>query len=126
MKKGLERENGIPYFYEREVWFCSIGINVGREQDSRNMKFSRPVIILKKFNESMFWGIPVTSTVKENKYSFVFRIQNQENSALISQFRIFDSKRLIRKSGVLDEKEFDVLKDRLVEIIKTKTPSSFR
>ena len=61
-KKKLDREASQHlYFHEREVWFCSVGVNVGMERDARNTKFSRPVVIVKKFNEFMFWGVPLSS-----------------------------------------------------------------
>ena len=38
------------YFSEREIWWCSVGINVGVEVNGKNSKFERPVLVLKKFN----------------------------------------------------------------------------
>jgi mRNA interferase MazF len=48
------------FFDEREVWFCAFGVNVGFEQDGAGNLFSRPVLIFKKFNREIFWGIPLT------------------------------------------------------------------
>ncbi len=28
-----------PFFHEREIWFCSLGLNVGFEQDGRGDEF---------------------------------------------------------------------------------------
>lgn len=38
-----------PFFHEREVWWCSLGINVGFEQDGSGKDFLRPIVIIKKF-----------------------------------------------------------------------------
>ena len=45
-KKGLENVgHDILSFHEREIWWCSIGINLGDEQDGKNELFERPVLI---------------------------------------------------------------------------------
>ncbi|MFH1145912.1 MAG: hypothetical protein V1707_03050 [bacterium] len=38
-------------FREGEVWWCSIGLNLGHEQDGKNVFFERPVLVVKKFNK---------------------------------------------------------------------------
>jgi hypothetical protein len=36
--------------HEREIWWCSMGVNIGDEEDGKNELFERPVLILRKFN----------------------------------------------------------------------------
>ena len=36
------------YFKEREIWWVSLGVNIGHEQDGKNIRFERPVLILKR------------------------------------------------------------------------------
>ena len=122
MKKGLEKGIRPPYFYEREIWLCSIGLNVGQEQDSRNPTFSRPIVIFKKFNKLIFWGIPVTSKMSVDRYSVIFEMEGFRNKAIISQLRLFDYRRLIRKIGSLTEKDFITIEDKFIDLIKTKPP----
>ena len=31
-KESLHHEKERPFFHEREVWFCSLGVNIGFEQ----------------------------------------------------------------------------------------------
>jgi mRNA interferase MazF len=50
-KKLVHESKNIPYFYEREIWWCSIGLNVGYEQDGKNDNFERPVLVLKKIQQ---------------------------------------------------------------------------
>lgn len=35
------------YFKERQIWWASIGQNIGVEANGKNKKYERPVIILK-------------------------------------------------------------------------------
>ncbi len=67
-KKKVLDDNKIKYsffYHEREIWWTSIGLNIGVETDGKNDSFERPVLIIKKFNKDMFWGIPLTSHKKE-------------------------------------------------------------
>ncbi len=54
-----------PFFHEREIWFCYLGSNVGFEQDGGE-NFLRPVIIIRKFNNEIFWGVPLTKSKKKH------------------------------------------------------------
>ena len=51
LKKSELQEHGLrSYFHEREVWWCSLGMNVGFEQDGKGLQYMRPVLILKGFS----------------------------------------------------------------------------
>jgi hypothetical protein len=49
------------YFKERGIWWTSLGVNIGHEQNGKNEKFERPVLVLKRFNEYLLWVLPLTS-----------------------------------------------------------------
>ena len=118
-KKYLHKEKVRPFFHEREVWFCAFGINIGFEQDGSGAEFLRPVIIIKKFNNEVFWGLPLTKNQKKNKYYFQFCIEGQKESstAILSQIRLVDAKRLQYKVGDASEDNFSKIKKRLAEFL---------
>ncbi len=96
------------YFKPKEVWWASIGVNIGHEEDGKNKKFGRPVVILKKFNKHLVLVVPLTSKIKLDKhyyYKFVFS-RLEFISAIISQIRLLSSKRLFRKMGIIDSRDF--------------------
>ncbi len=100
-------------FREREIWFCSIGQNIGTEEFGKNIKFERPVLIIKKYNQNSFLGIPLTSKTKKNSifyshFNFFDKRKNKEvlAVALLSQIRFWDAKRLNRKMLKLSEGKF--------------------
>ncbi len=96
-KQWLENKN-IPFdFSERDIWWCNIGLNIGDEEDGKNSEFERPVYVLKKFNRTLFFGLPLSSTQKEKLFYFPITIEGQAGSILLSQGRIFSAKRLQRK-----------------------------
>lgn len=117
IKENIHNNNGQPYFYEREIWFCSIGCNVGSEEDGKHKNFERPVLILKKINSHTFWGIPLTSKIKKGKYHYMFFFNNKISIAKLSQLRLFDAKRLSRKFGIILYRDFSNLKNLLKKLI---------
>jgi len=99
------------YFNEREIWWCSLGLNVGYEQDGKGEDFTRPIIILKQFNKEVFWALPLTTRPKVGKYYFPVDLgDGKERRITLSQLRLVDAKRLRNKFAVLPEKQFVELK----------------
>ncbi len=100
-----------PHFYrEGEVWWCSVGVNVGVEMDGKGTKFDRPVVIIKSFGRDALIGIPLTGCRRDGRYYvYLGKILNVENSAIISQIRLFDARRLIMKISTLDGHLFSYL-----------------
>ena len=113
-----------PFFHEREIWFCYLGTNVGSEQDGSNAEFLRPVVVLRKFNNEIFWGIPLTkskkkSLKKNSPYYYAFSFMPKITSvAILSQIRLIDAKRLSRHIGVINENDFI----RIIEKLKALLP----
>lgn len=110
-------ENKV-HFHEREIWYCHIGENVGFEQDGKGIEFLRPVLIIRKFNNEIFWAVPLTSKIKKSKFYYNIKIKNtSESSAILSQLKLIDSKRMSHKIGVLPKDEFNNLTKKLKELI---------
>jgi len=104
-------------FREKQIWWLAVGQNVGYEVYGKSEKFSRPVLIFKKFGSHTFLAIPVSTKEKEGIWysSFVFQGNNQ--SALLSQLRMYDSKRLYNYIGELNSKDFEKIKSALKKLI---------
>ncbi len=119
-KKKLlnQRENHREiFFHEREVWWCSIGVNLGVEADGKHEHFERPVLILRKFNGEMFWGLPLTS--KEKVGPHYLRIQHDRGVSWVclSQIRTISTKRILRKIGMVPIEDFTNVCERVGEYI---------
>jgi mRNA interferase MazF len=105
-KKLMDISESLADFHEREIWWCSIGVNVGSEQNSQASDFSRPVLIVRKFTRDVFWGIPITTKIKNLNFRIRFNLNGIENDLLLLQLRIYDKKRLIRKIGTIPKEDF--------------------
>lgn len=111
-----------PFFHEREIWFCYLGVNVGFEQDGAMGDFLRPILIVRKFNNEIFWGIPLTKSKnkinkKADQYYFAFSfIDDIKSVAILSQIRLIDARRLSRHIGSMPKSEFTTLIKKLKEL----------
>ncbi len=101
VKKGLNAGHSGCSFREGEVWWCSTGVNIGSEQDGKGKKFERPVLVLKVVNSRVFICIPITSKSKIDKTHIPFYFEYDFHTALVSQIRVYDRKRLIKRKGVV-------------------------
>lgn len=100
-----------PYFREREIWMSYLGENIGFEMSGKNEYFHRPVIILHKFNKRLFFGIPTSTKIKPNNPFYIaFTYQDQQYSALISQMKVMDAKRLHYRKGSMTSHDFNIIK----------------
>ena len=68
LKKHIHQKRFLAFVHAREVWWCSLGLNVGTEQDGKHAAFERPVLILRKFNRGSVPIAPITSQLKRTPY----------------------------------------------------------
>ena len=121
-QKAIINRNERPrvFFHEREVWWCSIGLNVGFEQDGRGENFSRPVMVFKKFNKEVFWALPLSTKVKIGKfYAPVDLHDGIERVAILSQVRLIDAKRLLRKVSTVDESDYASIQKAVIDLCRS-------
>lgn len=118
VKKNVETKSKKALFKERDIFFASLGHNIGFEQNGKGNSFMRPVIVLKKFSNDVFLGVPLTSKDKKGifYYSFYFG-DNIKNSAILSQIRLFDTKRLERKIGTINKDDFEKIREAIKKLI---------
>mgnify|MGYP003416333097 FL=1 len=121
IKITIENENIIVGFKERDIFYMNMGKNIGFEQDGKGENFVRPVVIIKGFNKNMFFGIPLSTKIKEGKFYYKFQFQKKdelvENIALLSQMRLFSTKRLLNKIGVISKEDFIKMKNEFKSLI---------
>jgi mRNA interferase MazF len=114
------RKRGRPYFQEREVWWASLGENIGSEINGKNHRFERPIIIVKKFCNDMMLIVPSTTKLKSGSWYFSYQFEGKELCAALAQLRVISVRRLIRKMGNIDPVTFSELKKALVLLIGGK------
>jgi mRNA interferase MazF len=114
-------------FKEREVWWCSIGLNVGDEEFGKGAYFTRPVLVFKKLSGNSFLGLPLTRTLKDGSWYAPSTILGENGSVMLNQARVFDKRRLTKRIEVITDGEFKNIQDRFRDLycpIKFVTPAS--
>lgn len=114
IKKKIDAEKPL-YVSEREIWFCYVGLNVGSEQNGKHEMFERPVLVVKKVTNNTFIGLPMTSNKK--KGSWYVEVNSTNSSAIISQIRLFDTRRLARKIQTITTTEFELIRKKIKDYI---------
>lgn len=105
-----EMSHSAPFVSEGDMWWASVGENVGSEIGGKNDLFSRPVIILKKLAHGFYFVIPTSTKTKEGSWYVGFKHQSKDMIACLHQARAIDHRRLSSKLGTLDSEDFDRIK----------------
>lgn len=119
VKKQLEQQTGTNVS-NGEVYWLSVGQNLGSETYGKGADFKRPVLVLNKVYIknyiNAFVGVPLSSKTSQKSgclyYKFIDK-QGVKQVALLAQIRLFDTKRVISNAKI------SVLKADFEEI-KTK------
>jgi mRNA interferase MazF len=110
------------FFYAGEIWWCSMGLNVGVEENGKNDNFERPMLIIKKFNADMVWILPLTTKEKQDKYHHKLDHKTIKSSVILSQIKAISTKRLLRRMGSVSESDFEEIISRVINLLKYETP----
>ena len=107
LKVQLHTQHHAPTFQEREIWWCCIGVNVGHEADGKNEYYNRPVLVLRKFNKRLLWGLPLSTKIKDTPHYHRIHFNGKQQSIMLTHLRLYDSQRLTDKMGKLSGKQFE-------------------
>ena len=113
IKEGTHEKGISPLFSEREIWWCFLGVNVGSEEDGKGKDYLRPILIIRKFNKSIFYGLPITSKIKDDQFHISINSGDVKGSIILSQMRLIDAKRLSYIMGKITENESKEIKKKL-------------
>ena len=117
-KKIIHNQPAGPFCHERELWWCTLGLNIGFEQDGSNVEYRRPVLILKGLSKETCFVIPLTTSANIHKFRpSIGIVEGKEACALLSQIRVIDTKRLVNKIGYLDKEIFSNIRKTIKEML---------
>lgn len=110
-EKLHQKQHRAPHVSEGEVWWVSLGENVGSEINGKSDLFSRPVIIYRKLAHGFYFVIPTTSQLKSGSWFVGFLQRGKAMTACLHQARAIDYRRLSSKLGTLDDGDFQKVKE---------------
>jgi len=113
LKKNINSKQPSAFCNVREIWWASIGLNIGSEEDGKNELFERPVLIIKVFSKDMVRIIPLTSALRDDYNHVLVECEGRINSVILSQMKTVSSYRFTRKFGKLRIDDFSNVIRRL-------------
>ncbi len=99
-----------PYVNEGDIWWFSVGENIGSEINGKSKIFTRPAIIYKKLAHGFYLVIPTTSQQKDGSWYIGIRQQGKEMWGCLHQIRTIDFRRLWSRMGRIDDEEWRALR----------------
>lgn len=119
LKKEIHNKNmDHVYFNQGDIWWISLWKNIKSESYWKGENFRRPVLIFKKLSKDTFIWIPLSSQKKIWTWFETYTLQEEENTALIYQIRMFHKNRLWTKIGQIDEMDFEKIKKSLARLLE--------
>ena len=115
LKQQLSEREATTFCNKREIWWCSIGMNIGTELYGKNDLFERPVLVLKVYNKETIFVLPLTSKVKEGKYHVEVPLGGVTSCAVLSQGKTISTKRLSRKVGRVSKNDFRNIYNKYIQ-----------
>jgi hypothetical protein len=89
---------------------------VQHEIDGKGQAFSRPVLVLRRYNNVSFLGMPLTSNAKANFWiAPVGEHKGETQFGVASQVRTFSAARLTRRLYTITDPNFATVKTALRE-----------
>jgi mRNA interferase MazF len=117
-KKLLNTKNEKFFFKEGEIWWCSIGMNVGAESYGKGQTFNRPVLVLKRLSSDSFIGIPLSTKPKIGSWYVQVIFLGEKSIALLHQIKMFSASRFQRRMAKLNNEDFARVKEKLEALLK--------
>lgn len=115
LKIALWNKPSKVVFKQGDIWWCSLGMNLGEEIFGKGLKFTRPVLVFRKFTGNSFLGLPLTTQDKQGSWYVEITMHGNKNWVMLNQARVLDKKRLTNRIGTLDDNDFNKTRARFIE-----------
>lgn len=117
LKEVLDsKESTIPHVSQGQIWWASLGENVGKEINGKSDLFTRPVLIFKKLSRDFYLVIPLTSQERFGTWYVNFSLRGKSQAACLHQIRALDCKRLSTRLGWIDDSDYQKVKAGFLQL----------
>jgi hypothetical protein len=109
---GRAAANSRPFFHSSEIWWVRLLIPSGSGAGHVERQFTRPMVVLKNYNPSLFLGAPLAPSAKSSSHCEpIGAVGRRIAHADLSRLRNIDSARLLKKIAQSNLENFDALRD---------------
>ncbi len=116
-KKELNVIKNDLLFKEGEIWWCSIGLNIGEEVYGKGSRFRRPVLILKKLSHNSCVVMPTTTQPHIGTWYHHLNIGKIDRWVMLNQIRFISANRLYVRESILLPGDFTQVKKSIAGLL---------
>jgi mRNA interferase MazF len=117
VKKKLNTQRRDLLFKEGEIWWCSLGLNIGEEVYGKGRSFRRPVVILKKLSHNSCVVMPTTTKQHRGTWYHHLNIGKKDRWIMLNQIRFISANRLYVRESILLPGDFTEMKKSVAELL---------
>ena len=112
LKEALHNQaHQPPYVSERDLWWVSMGENIGSEMNGKSDRFTRPALVLRKLAYGFYLIAPTTTKPHTGSWYVKTSLAGVDEFVCLNQIRVVDYRRLYSKLGQIDTDDFDRVKE---------------
>jgi len=109
-------EHEPPFVSERDMWWISLGENIGSEMNGKSNRFSRPALILKKLAHGFYLIAPTTTQKNEGTWYVLVQLGKKDEYVCLNQIRTIDYRRLHSKLGQVATDDFKKVREGFLKL----------
>ncbi len=119
LKEKLHNNNfKPPLVSEGDLWWVSLGENIGSEINGKSGLFSRPAVIIKKLAHGFYLIAPTTSKAHLGTWYVKVKFTDREIFICLHQIRTIDYRRLSTRMGQMNSNDFALIKEAFLGLYK--------
>lgn len=113
LKKRINSKNNRKYIRKGEIYWASIGVNVGSEIDGKGDTYTRPVLIIDTVGDKLCLVVPLTTNNKKSPRKYSLFLNNRLSSIYLDQIKIISTKRILDRVGKISDNKLIKIKVRI-------------
>jgi len=107
-----------PLVKEQDLWWVSLGENVGSEINGKSDLFSRPALVMKKLSNTLFLVAPTTTKLRQGSWYVQIKFADRVTNVCLQQIRVIDYRRLSNRMGKIDANDYKAVKYAFINLYK--------
>jgi mRNA interferase MazF len=116
-KQLLDKKKRKLLFKEGEIWWCSVGKNIGEEVYGKGSEFRRPVIVFRKLTNNSCIVIPTSTKQRIGSWYHHINVVGKDRWAIMHQMRYISANRLWVRESSLSFNEFKEFKKSVAKLL---------
>lgn len=100
-----------------KIYWVRLGLNIGSEVYGKGKNYVRPVLVLKIVYKNSFIGVPLSTKTKDNKSPYFYSLLEKNGTtqtALLSQLRLFDTKRVENIANInISKNDYENIREKI-------------